>query len=45
MKKKSYEAPEVLVVKLTQTSMIAASITDEEILTRERNPYEDQFSW
>ena len=48
MKKKSYEAPEVMVVQLTQCAIIAASgngTEDPFEETRERNPYEDQFSW
>ena len=48
MKKKVYEAPEVLVVQLTHCAIIAASSNGTEPMgegVRERNPYEDQYSW
>ena len=45
MKKKSYEAPEVMVVQLTQCAMLANSGGDEGDLVRERNPYDDMDEW
>jgi len=45
MKKKSYEAPEVLVVQLTQCAMLANSGGDEIDRVRERNPYDDMNEW
>ena len=45
MKKKVYEAPEILVVQLTQCSMLANSGGNEEILTREQKIYDEDDEW
>jgi hypothetical protein len=49
MEKKCYEAPEVMVVQLTQCTIIATSGQQGggniEDFTRERNPYDDMNNW